>query len=206
MLEFLQQAAAALFQQSWAELLAVSLGLAYLILAMRQNAWCWPCAFISTALFTWVFFDVKLVMESLLNIYYMAMAVYGYWCWRQGKQERPLSISFWRPMQHVYALSLIATLTIITGALLSKNTDAAWPYMDSFTTWGSVVTTYMVARKIFENWIYWLVIDSVALFLYLDRELYGVSLLMMVYLVLVLIGIVSWWQQLNPDERVGAAT
>jgi nicotinamide mononucleotide transporter PnuC len=197
--DFFQQAVSGFFQQSIIELTAVALAVAYLVLAMRQNVWCWACAFVSTALFTWVFFDVSLVMESLLNVYYMAMAVYGYRSWTQGKDNgRQLSIRFWTPAYHVYALSLVAVLTLMSGYFLSQKTEAAWPYLDSFTTWGAVVTTYMVARKIFENWIYWFVINSVALFLYIERGLYPTALLMMIYLVLVIIGIISWSRQLEP--------
>jgi len=92
----------------------------------------------------------------------------------------------------------VAVLTLMSGYFLSQKTEAAWPYLDSFTTWGAVVTTYMVARKIFENWIYWFVINSVALFLYIERGLYPTALLMMIYLVLVIIGIISWSRQLEP--------
>lgn len=203
MTEFLQQAINGFFQQSIPELIAVALGLAYLVLAMRQSAWCWPCALISTALFAWVFFDVSLVMESLLNVYYMAMAVYGYWCWQNKKDTPALPIQIWSLRAHLITLWLIVLLTLVSGYMLSRHTSAAWPYLDSLTTWGSVITTYMVARKVFENWLYWLVIDSVSLFLYLDRALYGTALLMMVYLVLILVGTLSWYRQWQAQHSEG---
>jgi len=187
--------------QSLPELLAVVLAIAYLVLATRQNIWCWPCAFCSTAIFTWVFFDVSLLMESLLNVYYMVMAVYGYWCWTRGKgADRGLAIGMWTWHTHLVAILLIGALTLISGWLLHNHTAAVRPFLDSFTTWGSVVTTFMVARKIFEHWFYWLVIDSISLFLYWDRELYATALLMMVYLVLVLAGIAAWLRQLKTQQ------
>ncbi|WP_045856234.1 nicotinamide riboside transporter PnuC [Teredinibacter purpureus] len=202
MLELFQQGFSGLMQQSGWELIAVALAIAYLVLVIRESRWCWPCAFFSTAIFSWVFFDVSLVMESLLNVYYMVMAVYGYWCWQKHngaakEKQANLSISFLSFSQHLYAITLIAVLTLVSGYFLSEHTQAAWPYLDSFTTWGAVVTTYMVARKIFENWLYWLVIDSVALYLYWDRELYATALLMMLYLVLVVVGIYTWSRQIR---------
>lgn len=192
-------------QQSAAEWIAVILALAYLILALQQNIWCWPCALISTALFSWVFFDVSLVMDSALNVYYMAMAIYGFWAWQKGSDEHgELKITTWTLKQHAVSLTIIALATVISGYLLHNNTQAAWPYLDSFTTWASVVTTYMVARKIFENWIYWLVINSCSLFLYIDRGLYPTALLMMLYLVLVVIGIVTWSRQLRNDTALSS--
>ena len=66
------------------------------------------------------------------------------------------------------------------------------PYLDSFTTWGAVLTTYMVAKKVLENWIYWFVIDAIAIYLYIDRELYLTALLMAIYVVMVVFGYTAW--------------
>ena len=66
----------------------------------------------------------------------------------------------------------VLLLSAASGWLLSQYTGAAWPYLDSFTTWGAVLTTWMVARKLLENWLYWIVIDGLSIFLYIDRELY----------------------------------
>ena len=71
-------------------------------------------------------------------------------------------------------------------------TDAAFPYFDAFVTVSSIVTTYMVARKILENWVYWLVVDSLSMYLYLERGLYLYAGLFALYLVLVVIGLVRW--------------
>ncbi len=65
------------------ETLAVVLSIAYLILAMKENSLCWYCAFFSTAIYVWIFGDVNLYMESGLNLYYMAMAIYGWHQWQQ---------------------------------------------------------------------------------------------------------------------------
>jgi len=83
-------------------------------------------------------------------------------------------------------------LTLISGYLLNSGTEAKLPYLDSFTTWASVVTTVMVARKVLENWIYWLVIDSVSIYLYIDRELYFTAILFALYIVIIFFGWFSW--------------
>jgi nicotinamide mononucleotide transporter len=84
-----------------------------------------------------------------------------------------------------------------SGYILSNNTDAASPYIDAFTTWGAIIASYMVAKKILENWIYWFVVDFVSVFLFVSRELYPTALLFSLYLVLVIFGYRSWkneWQ------------
>ncbi|MDB4137348.1 nicotinamide riboside transporter PnuC [Gammaproteobacteria bacterium] len=193
MIELLVTIAEQLLQNSLLELLAVVFAVAYLILAVRENSFCWYAAGISTLIFLFIFWDVKLYMESGLQIYYLAMAFYGWYQWRDAQTETAsLQVSKWSARQHVVALALIATLTYVSGSLLNSGTDANLPFLDSFTTWASVVTTFMVARKILENWIYWLVIDSVSIYLYLDRELYFTSLLFAIYIVIIFFGWFAW--------------
>ena len=193
MIEVINTIAHQLLQNSLLELVAVVFAVAYLVLAVRENSLCWYAAGISTLIFLFIFWDVKLYMESGLQIYYLAMAFYGWYQWRGANRETTsLRVSKWRAKQHVIALALIATLTFISGSLLNSGTDANLPYLDSFTTWASVVTTFMVARKILENWFYWLVIDSVSIYLYFDRELYFTSLLFAIYIVIIFFGWFAW--------------
>lgn len=193
MIEVINTIAHQLLQNSLLELVAVVFAVAYLVLAVRENSLCWYAAGISTLIFLFIFWDVKLYMESGLQIYYLAMAFYGWYQWRGANRETAsLRVSKWRAKQHVVALALIATLTFVSGSLLNSGTDANLPYLDSFTTWASVVTTFMVARKILENWFYWLVIDSVSIYLYFDRELYFTSLLFAIYIVIIFFGWFAW--------------
>lgn len=175
------------------ETVAVILAIAYLLFAIKENSLCWYCAFFSTAIYVWIFGDVSLYMESALNIYYMAMAVYGWYQWqRGGEHQTGLNISRWSLARHSMAIGIILIATVISGYLLAANTDARLPYLDSFTTWASVVTTVMVARKIIENWLYWVVIDFVSIFLYLDRGLYQTAGLFVLYIVLAVVGYIIW--------------
>lgn len=181
------------------ELLAVVLSLAYLLLAMKENSWCWACAFIGTVIYMALFWNVRLLMDAALNVYYMLMAVYGWYRWNFAADSRGsgLPIRRWGLQNHLYAALAIVAATVLSGAWLQQNTQAAWPYVDSFTTWGSVLTTYMVAKKILENWLYWIVIDGVAIFVYIERELYLTALLFVLYVIIVIIGFFNWRQQLR---------
>jgi nicotinamide mononucleotide transporter len=172
---------------------AVLLGIAYLLLAMRESLWCWYAAFASTAIFLVLFWRVSLLMESALQVYYLAMAVYGWWHWQHGSRDHgEPAISSWGGRQHLLALGSVLAVSGVSGLLLSRYSTAALPYLDSFTTWGSVLTTWMVARKILENWLYWLLIDSVSIYLYLDRALYLTALLFLAYVVIALLGYYQW--------------
>tara|TARA_B100000315_G_C14190552_1_gene413124 strand:- start:352 stop:609 length:258 start_codon:yes stop_codon:yes gene_type:complete len=76
--------------------------------------------------------------------------------------------------------------------MLGKYTEAALPFMDSLTTWGAIITTYMVAKKVLENWIYWFVIDSISIYIFLSRDLYLTSFLFFIYLFIIVLGYKSW--------------
>ncbi len=172
---------------------AVALAIAYLVLATRENSLCWYCALISTGIYTVLFWDVRLLMDSALNVYYVGMAIYGWQQWRfGGADHNGVAIKTLSGNKHLLIFVVIALMTATSGLLLSQNTDAAWPYVDSFRTWASVIATVMVARKILENWLYWLVIDAASIPLYIERELYLTAILFMAYLVIVVIGYVNW--------------
>jgi nicotinamide mononucleotide transporter len=210
---FYQGIAVAAHAMSMLEVIAVILGVAYLILAMRQHILCWYAAFGSTAIFSWLFWDVSLVMESGLNVYYLIMAVYGWWVWRGNAQSnskvdvekivplKAVEIKTWSLSRHVLVIVGIVLTSLATGYGLEKNTSAALPYLDSFTTWGAVITTYMVTQKVLENWLYWLVIDAVAIYLYIDRELYLTALLMALYVLLAVFGWFIWLKEYRQQNE-----
>lgn len=176
-----------------AELVAVVLAILYLLLAIRQNIWCWLCAGLSTALYVWLFLEAKLYMESLLNVFYFGMAIYGWHNWSAGDQEnKALAISVWPVGAHVTAMGVVTVLVILVGGWLNQHTDAAFPFVDSATTFSSIWATFLVARKVLENWYYWLVIDIVSIFIYWERGLELTSLLFLLYVLMIPFGIINW--------------
>jgi nicotinamide mononucleotide transporter len=187
--------AVAFFQSRPLEAASVLFSVLYLVLAIRESLWCWPAAFVSSVLTLIVVFDVRLYSEVALNVYYAAMAVYGWYQWQYGGRRHgatELPIAVWPLKMHALAIGGSVALAAVIGSVMSRHTQAAFPYLDAFVTVSSVVTTYMVARKILENWLYWLAIDSLALYLYWQRELYFFVGLFALYLVLVVIGWARW--------------
>jgi nicotinamide mononucleotide transporter len=179
--------------QAW-EVLAVVLAIAYLVLAIRQNIWCWAAAAVSTLLYLYIMYRANLYMESVLQLFYLAMAVYGWQQWRKGgADDGELPVRTWPLRHHLFAIGSVILLVVISGELLTRYSNAALPHVDSFTTWGAIVATFMVARKILENWIYWFVIDAVSVGLYLSRDLVFTAALFTMYLVMIVIGYRSWW-------------
>lgn len=184
------------------ESVAVVCALAYLVLAIREHLACWGFALASTAIYSVLFFNVSLVMDSLLNLYYMVLAIYGWWVWQrpQDSTHQALRVHRFTAQQHALAIGLTLLATLLAGSFLNRFSSAAWPYVDSFTTFGSVITTWMVARKVLENWLYWIVIDAVAIPLYVERGLPLTAALFTVYLVLCVQGFQRWRRQLAADK------
>lgn len=175
---------------SWLELTAMVLAVMYLVLAIMEKRACWYAALASTALYTVIFWDVSLLMESALQIYYMVMAVYGWWYWHNDNGSAP--IVRWRLSQHLWGILAITMATFVSGWLLSRYTSAVLPYLDAFTTWASVLATVMVARKVLENWLYWIVIDIASIYLYMSRDLNVTAVLFVIYVVLAIVGFRQW--------------
>jgi nicotinamide mononucleotide transporter len=186
------------------ELAAAVLAVLYLLLAIRQRLSCWAAAFASSCLYVWVLFGAKLYMESALNVFYAAMAVYGFWQWQRGGDGAVLQVGHWPIARHAAGILGVIGLSCISSYFLRHFTPAAWPFIDSMVTWSSVFATFLVARKVYENWYWWLVIDSVSLCLYFTRHLYLTVLLFACYLVLIGIGMREWHRSL-PRELHAAA-
>jgi nicotinamide mononucleotide transporter len=195
--EITRQIASAWRETSAVELIAAILAVAYLLLAIRQYLSCWSAAFVSSVLYVWVFFGAHLYMDALLQAFYAAMAAYGFYRWRRGEGNHSLPVIHWSLNRHLIAAGAVLLLSLVTSFFLRRYTPAASPFLDSLVTWSSIYTTYLVAIKVYENWHWWLIIDSVSLGLYFSRGLYLTTLLFALYLVLIVVGMREWRRDLS---------
>ncbi len=187
-------------QMHWAEVAAVFFNILYIFLAMRQNRWCWPFGIIASVLSIYLFYISKLYAESVLYFYYVLVGIYGWYSWKDPQTQAGLPISRWNLHEHTVAIGAGVLLACLLACLLKYFTDAQLPIIDSFTTIFSFIATYMVARKLLENWIYWIVIDMVTVGLYFSRGLYLYALLMVVFTLLAAIGYQQWLRSWRDAE------
>ncbi len=188
--QFVQQ----LMATSTAEWIAVTLALAYVWLAARQNSWCWACAFASTAIYTWLFWQVTLPFQSALNFYYMIMAGYGYYQWnRGGSDTAPVrSLSWW---WHALLIPGMLGLAWVLAGLAESQFQSEHLYLDASIHLLSVVTTFMVAHKILQNWLYWFVINLASAYLFAQSGLMLSACLFLGYVGFSVYGYREWWKQ-----------
>ena len=175
------------------EALAVLFAVIYLLLAVKQDVKCWFAAIISSTLYFFIMYKAGLYMEAWLQIFYIIMAFYGIQQWTvTNNNQSKFIVRSWRWNTHFWVIAIIIILAIITGLLLEKFTNAALPFLDGLTTWGAIITTYMVAKRLLENWIYWFVIDMISIYLFLSRGLFLTAILFCIYLVIIFFGYRSW--------------
>ncbi|MCM2311630.1 MAG: nicotinamide riboside transporter PnuC [Steroidobacteraceae bacterium] len=185
--------AAALAAIPPAEWVAVLLGFGYLLLAVRQNAWCWACAIASSGIFLMLFARAGLVMQAALQVFYIAMGAYGWWAWRRGHHgNAALPVSRWPWQRHALAITALLLASAVNGWLVARTQGGLVPYVDACVAWVSVLATWLVARKVLENWLYWIVIDAVAAALYWSQGFHATAVLFVAYVAIAVRGYCTW--------------
>jgi len=200
-MEFLTETFSGFTAMSHWEYIAVALSMAYLLLAIKESLWCWPAAFASTFIYTVMYWNGALLMESLLNLYYMYMAVYGWVIWRRGLNYKDrLPIVSWSLKKHVVILFTTSLASVVIGFIMTNYTHADFAYLDSFTTCFAVVTTYLVAKKVLENWLYWIVIDAASMYLYFEKGYYPTLVLFVFYTIMAAWGFKTWYEEYEQHQ------
>lgn len=197
----LERIVAGLQATSPAELASVAAGVAYGLLAVRQSRLCWVFGGVSSAILAGLAAGARLPMQALLQLVYVAMAFYGWWHWSraaragaagEGRVAAAPPIGTWPVRTHVALLAAIALATVLLAPWVGDATGAAWPRLDTATLLASLAATWMVARVRLENWLYWILIDAVSLWLYAAQGLAFVALLYLVYLGTAVYGWIEW--------------
>lgn len=202
---FLSELIGSVQAMSWWEYTAVLLSVLYLFLAARQSLWCWPAAFFSTLIYTMLFYNGALLMDSALNVFYMVMAFYGWYSWRnqpltEHGPHKELAISPWSKHRHFKVIGITFVVSIAMGYVMDNYTHADFAYLDSITTCYSVVATYLIARKVLENWLYWIVIDAISVYLYINKGFYLTCVLFMFYTCMAFWGYLQWREALADES------
>lgn len=183
----------AFVQMSGWEIAAALMGVAYILLAAKESQWCWLFAFFSTVIYTVLFWEGQLPMQALLNFYYIGMAIYGYLLWRKhGKTEDNLAITSWGWAKHLIFIATGLLISAIATYYLSTTGQSKSSTLDAYTTVFAVMNTWLMAKKILQNWLYWIVIDSAAVVLYIETSYYATAVLFVLNTILAIAGYVSW--------------
>ena len=183
---------------NWITVCAAISGILYIILAAKENVWCWLAASISVCLYMYINYDLGYYSQAVLQIFYLFMAIYGYVMWNKLDPER---IKEWSAKKHLFIIFIGAIITFIIGFILTEYVeDSEQPLLDSLTTVFSVFASYMVAKKVLGNWWYWIVIDSLIIYLYYIQGEFILALQFLVYIIIAVYGYFSWIQRMKTND------
>jgi len=207
---FWEEVQAAWYAMSYWEVAAVAFAVVYVVLAARENVWCWPAALVSSAIYFGLLLEAKLYLETGLQVFYFLMALVGWWAWTRAPKgnadtgpQRPIVSMSGR--EHAWSILIGVLFTVGFGYYFSVATDAAMPFWDSFTTGFALWTTWLVTQKKLENWLYWIVIDTVSVYLYFSRGFYLSALLFVAYTIIAAVGYAQWLKQYRAQSQGVAA-
>jgi len=173
-----------------AELAAVAFGVLYILLAIREHRACWIAGGISTAIYAGVFFNAGLPLQAALQVVYVAMSVYGWLAWKPDSAAA--TPRTWPVMGHFAALAGVGLATAVTAPLAAQGELDVAAVGDSLGTWASLVATWLLARRIAENWLWWIVIDAGLAALFAGQGLAVTGALYLAYALLAVAGLRSW--------------
>jgi nicotinamide mononucleotide transporter len=181
---------ASLLATSPIEAASVLSGLGYAVLAVQRKHWCWVLGGASSALLAYLYARARLPMQSTLQLYYIAMAFFGFFHWsREGAAA--VRVTRLPLLVHVTACAAIVAAAALTASWLAGSASA-WPYLDSLTTWASLFATWLAARMKLENWLYWIAIDILVAVISAAQGLAGVALLYVAYAGIAVVGFLAW--------------
>jgi nicotinamide mononucleotide transporter len=210
---------------NYIEVFGAVTGILYVILEIRQNIWLWPVGIITSAVYIWVFLTGKLYADMGLQGYYLVISVMGWYWWLKGaglraqgserrgqdanvlpslegqgvgnKVQRKLPVTNLRPGIAIKLSIVFVVIFFSMWLILDRLTDSPVPAWDSFITSLSIIATWMLARKIYEHWFLWIVVNVAAALLFYTRGLYPTVILYIVYCAMSFVGLVEWKKTLK---------
>ncbi|MEI7422519.1 MAG: nicotinamide riboside transporter PnuC [Prolixibacteraceae bacterium] len=176
-------------------------GFLYLGFSIKQHFLTWPVGLLNALFYIAVFFTSKIYADMSLQFYYVAISIYGWWCWYHGSATGD-TLSVTRTSGTLWTKLVVVSGILFAGItyLLANYTDSQVPYWDGLTTALSIVATWMLAQKKIEHWLLWVFVDAISIGLFIYKELYPTTLLFLVYTVLAVYGYWEWRKELEPEK------
>lgn len=175
------------------ELFAAALGVIAVWLTVKQNSWCWPIGLVMVLIYSWIFYDIKLYSNVLLQVIYAALQVYGWLQWTRRSQSQAVrAVTLLSPGATISGLGLGVAASLLLGGLMANFTDAAQPWLDAALTGFSLVAQVWMAQKRLQCWPLWIVIDVIFVGLFVYKELYVTAALYGMFLLLAIQGWREW--------------
>jgi nicotinamide mononucleotide transporter len=185
-------------ENSWIEIVGAILSLIYIDLSIKAKVSLWFFGIISSLFYIVVFFQTKFYADMSLQFYYVFISIYGWLNWKRDNPENKEELPTAQLTKKLTLILFLATIIIyfVYYLILSKYTDSTIPKADSLVGALSIVGTWMLARKLIENWLVWIIADGLCVGLYIYKGLYPTAVLFIIYTVMALVGYRQWKKRL----------
>jgi len=184
------------------EWVAAGLGVINVGLLVRRSIWNYPFALAMVTLYFFVFYEAKLYSDMLLQPFFFAINLFGWWNWLNAKRatgEVQVGLLSLRA-RLLWAAGTVAG-SLAWGMAMHRFTDAAYPFIDAFVAGASISAQILLARRKLENWPVWILVDVVAIGLYWSRDLHYTAGLYCLLLILSIAGFIDWRRKLLAQAR-----
>lgn len=191
---------------NWAEWTGMITGLLYLVFSIRRSAWLWVMGFCSSLAYLWVFYKAGLYGQSVLQIYYLIISVYGWISWTRGSQtpsdNGKVTVETLTPVQMGLALIAVLAVFVLAFVVLNGLSESLNPAADAFMMAGCTIATWLLARRFIENWLIFIITDLFSIFFYGYVDMYPTALLFTVYTIMAVIGYLNWRRTLRHKQGI----
>lgn len=185
---------------SYLEIFATIFTLICVALTVKANVWAWPIGLVGVTAYFFIFYQAKLYADMGLQVVFFMQGIYGwyYWLYGKGSEEEEVPIRVLSDQERLIGGAILVAIVLLLGSLLSSYTDADAPYVDAALAATSLVANMLLARKILDNWVLWVVADVVYVGLFYYKELYLTSVLYVIFFFMASNGLIQWrkkWRQ-----------
>ena len=196
---------------SYVEFIGTVLGLISVFLAARANIFTWPTGIANAIFFLVIFYQIHLYSDMFLQMYFCGMGVYGWFTWKYKAEHQQSAIRTLSNSNRLKLAAFIAVVTLVIGTLISKihlllpqvfDHPASYPYIDTFVAISSVLAVILLARRIFETWVLWVLVDITSIGLYSVKGVKLIALEYVIFLALAVLGVASWYRLWRKEELV----
>ncbi|MFL6467028.1 MAG: nicotinamide riboside transporter PnuC [Pyrinomonadaceae bacterium] len=198
---------------SYVEFIGTVLGLISVFLAARANIFTWPTGIANAIFFMVIFYQIHLYSDMFLQMYFCGMGVYGWYSWKYKAEHQQSEIRTLSASNRLRLAALVAAAVLVIGTLISQvhlllpqvfDHPASYPYIDTFVAVSSVLAVILLARRIFETWMLWVLVDITSIGLYTVKGVKLIAFEYVIFLTLAVLGILSWYKLWRNPEVVPA--
>jgi len=188
---------------SWLEWTGVSFGIAEVLFAKANKIWLYPAGIIAVIISSYLFIISGLYAESVLNLYYLAMSIYGWWNWMYKRNSIPLAISRATKKEWLITLLIVVAGLVILYLCLLHFTNSTVPLMDAWISATAWAGMWLLAKRKIENWILLNISNLFAIPLLFYKELPLYALLTIFLFIVAVFGYLDWLKILKQTNDTG---